>query len=424
MARRGQKAAALHDLADLIRFRHGIDLPSTEEARALIENIRAVWNERDLLLGPNTRALDAQSEQVIRTDLLDLAIASAELRLGLASAGRGRRGPTRCLAASRPCEHLVRAQPQARPPAPIDGRRAGARPARPATTIPSRSPPWTTTTRDASTSGPADSGRPPSISSASSTSGPRTSGPTSTRGSAPTAWGSFTTPLAAFRTCIALAPNSAECYYNRARVAEALGRGDQAMRDYSRALELDPALTSASINRGILAYKNGKNDAAIADFRQAIRSASDSRTLGLIHYNLALAHLAARRPRGGTGQRSRGHGPRPRRRPAALSDRLHARTLIVPHSSRGQPIRRHFRSRAISPRPRAHSSSDFPMNFKARTSNSSLGTIRHLESWRQCNANSNEQASRDDLRRRRCPRRRTPGDHGKWFFPAIASKSA
>jgi hypothetical protein len=33
-------------------------------------------------------------------------------------------------------------------------------------------------------------------------------------------------------------------------------------------------------------------DDAIADFRQAIRAACDSRTLGLVHYNLALAHLA------------------------------------------------------------------------------------------------------------------------------------
>ena len=104
--------------------------------------------------------------------------------------------------------------------------------------------------------------------------------------------GQFHDALAAFRTCIALAPNSAECYYNRARVAEALGRGDQAILDYGRALELDPALTAALINRGILAYKNGRNDDAIADFRQAFRTASDSRTLGLIHYNLALAHLA------------------------------------------------------------------------------------------------------------------------------------
>ena len=121
--------------------------------------------------------------------------------------------------------------------------------------------------------------------------------------------GQFHDALAAFRTCIALAPNSAECYYNRARVAEALGRGEQAMRDYSRALELDPALTSASINRGILAYKNGKNDDAIADFRQAIRAASDSRTLGLIHYNLALAYLARGDRAAALASAAGGHGP-------------------------------------------------------------------------------------------------------------------
>ena len=102
----------------------------------------------------------------------------------------------------------------------------------------------------------------------------------------------FHDALAAFRTCIALAPKSAECYYNRARVAESLGRGPEAMRDYTRALELDPALTAAAINRGTLAYRNGRTDAAIADFQQAIRTETDSRTLGLIHFNLALAHLA------------------------------------------------------------------------------------------------------------------------------------
>jgi Flp pilus assembly protein TadD len=97
---------------------------------------------------------------------------------------------------------------------------------------------------------------------------------------------------AAFRACIALAPGSAECYFNRGRAAEALGRDDQALRDYSRALELDPALTSAAINRGILAYKNDRHDAAIADFHEALRWTSASRARGLIHYNLALAHLA------------------------------------------------------------------------------------------------------------------------------------
>jgi eukaryotic-like serine/threonine-protein kinase len=103
--------------------------------------------------------------------------------------------------------------------------------------------------------------------------------------------GQFHDALAAFRTCVALAPDSAECYFNRARVAEALGRRDAAMRDYTRALELDPALTSASINRGILAYQNGRIDDAITDFHRALRASTDSRTTGLVQYNLALAHL-------------------------------------------------------------------------------------------------------------------------------------
>ena len=94
------------------------------------------------------------------------------------------------------------------------------------------------------------------------------------------------------------------------RVAEALGRTTEAIRDYNRALELDPALISASINRGILAYQSGRNDDAIADFDRAIRRASDAPTAGLIHYNLALAHrargdraAALRECPGGTGSR-------------------------------------------------------------------------------------------------------------------------
>ena len=104
--------------------------------------------------------------------------------------------------------------------------------------------------------------------------------------------GQFHDSLAAFRTCIALSPGSAECYYNRALAAAAMGRIDDAVRDYGRALELDPALWSASLNRGILAFKNGRNDEAIADFRQALLNASDERSGGLIHYNLALAYAA------------------------------------------------------------------------------------------------------------------------------------
>ena len=52
----------------------------------------------------------------------------------------------------------------------------------------------------------------------------------------------FEASVAAFRTCIALAPETAECYYNRGLANAALGRNEHAFSDYSRALELDPAL--------------------------------------------------------------------------------------------------------------------------------------------------------------------------------------
>jgi len=290
MARRGQKAAALHGLADLIRFRYGIDFPSTEEARALIKHIRAVYNERELLLGRQMRTLDARPEHNIRTDLLDLAIAAAEPRLGLAppqEADAARRDALQLLddantwcGPSRRLDRLRESMAAASQQAP-SAREQG---------------PVTLSTLDHF-----DQGR------ASLRAGrfkeaavdfqrvldqrPQDFWPNFYQGLCAYRLGQLHDALAAFRTCIALAPNSAECYYNRARVAEALGRGDQAKSDYSRALELDPALISASINRGILAYKNGKNDDAIADFRHAIHAASDSPALGLIHYNLALAHL-------------------------------------------------------------------------------------------------------------------------------------
>jgi tetratricopeptide (TPR) repeat protein len=291
IARRGHKAASLHDLAELIRFRYGIDLPSTEEARALINSIGAVWNERELVLRPNTRALDERSEQVIRTDMLDLAIVAAELRLGLApSAEVG--------AAQRDAAQLLELASTWCGPSPRLDRLRQSMAAVPKRAVSAgERDPVTVSTLDHYDRGRANlrAGR---FRDAALDfqhvldQRPQDFWPNFYQGLCAYRLGQFRDALAAFRTCIALAPNSAECYYNRARVAEALGRVEDAMHDYSRALKLDAGLTSASINRGILAYKNGRNDEAIADFRQAIRAASDSRTLGLAHYNLALAYLA------------------------------------------------------------------------------------------------------------------------------------
>ena len=291
LARRGQKAAALHDLAELIRFRHGIDLPAVEEARALVQNIRAIWKERDLLLAPKSGALDPKTDHVIRTDLLDLAIAWAELRVGLAP-------PAEADAARRDALLLLdQANTSCGPSPRLDRLRrslAGAPgPARSA----DLQDPLTLSALDHY-----DLGRSYLRARRFQQAAlefrcvldqrPQDFWPNFYQGLCAYRLGQFHDALAAFQTCIALAPHAAECYYNRARVAEALGRGDQAVRDYSRSLELDPSLTSALLNRGILAYKNGRHDDAIADFRQALSAASDAPTTGRIHYNLALVYFA------------------------------------------------------------------------------------------------------------------------------------
>jgi tetratricopeptide (TPR) repeat protein len=62
----------------------------------------------------------------------------------------------------------------------------------------------------------------------------------------------FDEALNAFCACVALAPAQAECFYNRALVYAALGQRAEALLDYDRALELDPALTAAATNRQAL----------------------------------------------------------------------------------------------------------------------------------------------------------------------------
>jgi eukaryotic-like serine/threonine-protein kinase len=289
-ARRGQRAAALHDLADLVRFRHGIDPPPPEEAQTLLESTRAIWKDCGSLLGRGAETLDSRSEQAIRTDLLDLTIASVELLTGPAS-------PPEAEAARRDATQLLDlANTWCGPNARLDRLR------RTMDGTPPRAGPDGDCDPSLSALDHYDLGR------AHLRAGrfaaaeidfqrvlerrPQDFWPNFYQGLCAYRLGQFHDADAAFRTCIALAPNSAECYYNRARAAESLGRGDQALGDYSRALELDPVLTAALINRGILAYKSQKNDAAIADFRDALHSASDSRTQGLIHFNLALAYMA------------------------------------------------------------------------------------------------------------------------------------
>jgi tetratricopeptide (TPR) repeat protein len=55
----------------------------------------------------------------------------------------------------------------------------------------------------------------------------------------------------AFRICVALAPDRAECFYNRALAHAALSDDIAASRDYARAFALDPNLADTPRDRTV-----------------------------------------------------------------------------------------------------------------------------------------------------------------------------
>jgi tetratricopeptide (TPR) repeat protein len=60
-------------------------------------------------------------------------------------------------------------------------------------------------------------------------------------------------------------------YHNRAVVYEKKGQYDQAISDYTKALEIDPNLADAYHNRGVVYGRENQPDQAISDFTEAIK---------------------------------------------------------------------------------------------------------------------------------------------------------
>ena len=59
----------------------------------------------------------------------------------------------------------------------------------------------------------------------------------------------FDEALRAACVCVALSPNRAECYFNRGLCFRSVGQNEAALRDYSRAIELEPELATAQSTR-------------------------------------------------------------------------------------------------------------------------------------------------------------------------------
>jgi len=64
--------------------------------------------------------------------------------------------------------------------------------------------------------------------------------------------GRYADAVTAYSVCIGATPQAAGYFYNRALAFVALGRNEDALRDYDQALRLDPTLALAALNRELL----------------------------------------------------------------------------------------------------------------------------------------------------------------------------
>jgi serine/threonine protein kinase/Tfp pilus assembly protein PilF len=290
-ARRGHEAADLHRLADLLRFQYGLTLPAASDADALLGRIRAIWDRRGLLIAHGAGTLEAQLEQQIRGDLLELVAFWAELRTDRVAPEDARQVREDALAL------VDEARAACGPSFTIDHLRRSLARSLGRLDASSEPEPLARTARDHYELGRFFLRREDFSAAArefqhTRDERPQDFWPNFYQGVCAYRLRRLPDALAAFSISIALYPERADCYYNRGLAYEASAELERAFRDYSRAIERDPGLVSARINRGILSYKAGRHGDSIADFERALRISSDRQTLGSIHYNLALAYLA------------------------------------------------------------------------------------------------------------------------------------
>jgi tetratricopeptide (TPR) repeat protein len=106
--------------------------------------------------------------------------------------------------------------------------------------------------------------------------------------------GELQAALTAAESGIRATPSSAQAYETRAQVLHKLGRSDESLADFAKAIELEPRNARLLNNRGFLLMSRREFDAAIADFDAAV--AADAKYANAYN-NRGLAQIAQGRYR-------------------------------------------------------------------------------------------------------------------------------
>jgi tetratricopeptide (TPR) repeat protein len=281
-ADRAEAVRLLHQLANRIRFLHGGSAFPPSDLRRLATPCRDLWDRRDTIverLAPAPSALDP----AVRDDLLDVALFWADLQLRLAAPGEEEAGRRQA--------RTVLAQTEALfgPSAVLEEERK--RLGEPAATS-SVPPPRTAWEHYALSRSLLRSGeleRAAREAEQAVRLEPQGLWPNFYQGLCAYRQGRYADAVTAYSVCIGATSEAAGCFYNRALSFTALGRTDEALHDYDQALRLDPTLTDAVLNRGLLHYRARRSSAALLDLQRARELGADP---AFVSFALSLVHGA------------------------------------------------------------------------------------------------------------------------------------
>jgi eukaryotic-like serine/threonine-protein kinase len=291
LATRAQLADALHELVEKLRFVDGFENTSDAKLRQLEIGCRKIWQVRGQIASVDGSAVSGEMETQLRADLLDLALLWSRLRVRLAGedqveqerrAALGILDDVQALCGNSTVLELARREYTLA----LDPGEASVA----STALPAPRTAWEhyLVGRFMLQSEKLDEAQEEFE---------------QALGLEPSAfWPNFYLTLCAYRledfekalnaayVCVALAPKSTECFYNRALCHQAAGHYEQSHSDFTRALKLDPTSSLAALHRGMLLAEMHRFPQAVADLKTALDlNASPP----LVYYQMALVHAAA-----------------------------------------------------------------------------------------------------------------------------------
>jgi serine/threonine protein kinase/Flp pilus assembly protein TadD len=310
-AARARDVAALHAQVERTRYLYGDELLPRPTLQAVEAQCRGAWEARDRLLAGEP--LEADVEQQLRRDLLDVAVLWVHCRVRLAPA------PEAAAVRRQALQTLDKARALFGPSPVLDreGRalgRAAATPGPPPHTA------WEHYILGHSLLLAGDLDRAAEAFNHAVEMRPQDFWPWYGKGVCAHRRKRHAEAVTAFTVCVALAPDSAACYHNRALARAAAGDTAGALRDCDRALAIDPRLAAAALHRGVLWLQERHFAEAEADFHLARNlGASDA----VVCFQQALLHQARHEPAAALSCLERALELDPQYGPArALRDRL------------------------------------------------------------------------------------------------------